>query len=109
VQTGFIWLRILTSDWRAVVSTVMNLRYEVLTAVAMKSPICCDITECVPLNIKVSEEHIASIFRVEVYAKYDVCNKQSFETLVDLEQTTRRYIPEDRTVHGNEPLGSIKC
>jgi hypothetical protein len=38
---------------------------EVLTAVVMKSTIFWDITLSSPLSIDVSEEHIASIFRVE--------------------------------------------
>jgi hypothetical protein len=38
---------------------------EVLTAVVMKSTIFWDITLCSPLSTDVSEEYIASIFRVE--------------------------------------------
>jgi hypothetical protein len=56
----------------------------------MKSSIYWDITPCSP--VKVSRrfgENFASIFRVEVIF--------SSETLVNL-QTTRRYIPEDRTL-----------
>jgi hypothetical protein len=37
--------------------------FEILTAVVMKSTIFWDITPCSPL--KVSEERIASIFRIE--------------------------------------------
>jgi hypothetical protein len=40
-------------------------RFEVFTAVVMKSINFWDITTCSPLSTDVSEEHIASIFRVE--------------------------------------------
>jgi hypothetical protein len=39
--------------------------YEVLKAVVMKLYFW-DITQCSPLKVDVSEEHVASIFRVEV-------------------------------------------
>jgi hypothetical protein len=39
--------------------------FEVLTAVVMMSTVFCDITSCSPISTDVSEEHIASIFRVE--------------------------------------------
>jgi hypothetical protein len=38
---------------------------EVIVAVVMKSTIFWDITQCSPLSTGVSEEHVASIFRVE--------------------------------------------
>jgi hypothetical protein len=42
------------------------LVFEVFTAVVMKSIIFWDMTPCSPLSLTdVSEEHIASIFRVE--------------------------------------------
>jgi hypothetical protein len=40
--------------------------FEVLTAVVMRSSVFWDITPCSPLKATdVSEEHVASIFRVE--------------------------------------------
>jgi hypothetical protein len=40
--------------------------FEVLTAVVMKSSTFWDITQCSPLKFTVvSEEHVASLFRVE--------------------------------------------
>jgi hypothetical protein len=44
----------------------MKSGFEVLTVVVIKSTIFWDITQCSPLkSTDVSEEHIASIFRVE--------------------------------------------
>jgi hypothetical protein len=46
-------------DWKCVC-------FEVLTALVMKSSIFWDITPCSPLKVSDhSEEHIASIFRIE--------------------------------------------
>jgi hypothetical protein len=43
-----------------------HVRFEVLTAVVMKSFVFWDIMLCSPLKVtSVSEEHIASIFRAE--------------------------------------------
>jgi hypothetical protein len=93
--------------------------FEFLTAVAMKSTIFCDITPCSPLKAnRRSEEHIASIFRVE-YAEQDISVKSglglppafmlvscsaystlkmesvcSSETTVYFQRATRRYISE---------------
>jgi hypothetical protein len=39
--------------------------FEVFTAVVMKSTTFWDITPCSPVSTDVSEDHIASIFRVE--------------------------------------------
>jgi hypothetical protein len=39
--------------------------FEVFTAVVMKSINFWDITPCSPLSVNISEEHVASIFRVE--------------------------------------------
>jgi hypothetical protein len=60
---------------------------EVLTAVVTKSIIFWDITPRSPLSVTdVSEEHIASIFRVEKYAEEETsvnaCGKQTAFTLV---------------------------
>jgi hypothetical protein len=42
------------------------VEFEVLTAVVVKSTVLLDITPCSPLRVnELSEEHIASIFRVE--------------------------------------------
>jgi hypothetical protein len=45
--------------------TFISVGFEVLTAVVMKGAILRDITPCSPLPTDVSEDHIASIFRVE--------------------------------------------
>jgi hypothetical protein len=36
-------------------------------------------------------------------------SKKPARKSVDFQRTTRRYIPEDRTLYGNESSGSIKC
>jgi deoxycytidylate deaminase len=40
-------------------------KFEFLTAVVMKSTIFWEITPCSSLKVDISEEHIASIFRVK--------------------------------------------
>jgi hypothetical protein len=49
-----------------VILQLVYVAFEVLTAVVMKCTIVCDLTPCSPfkVNSDVSEEHIASIFRV---------------------------------------------
>jgi hypothetical protein len=67
------------------------------------------------VSTDVSEEHIASIFRVEKLAEQETSMKSggkqskteaicSSKTLVDFQQTTRRYIPEDGILHGSTKL-----
>jgi hypothetical protein len=57
-----------------------------------------------------SEEHIASIFRVEEISSAKETSKQaalkveaicSSETSVETQQTTGRHIPEDDTLHNH--------
>jgi hypothetical protein len=59
------------------------------------------------MSTDVSEENIASIFRVEEYAKQETSVKaggkqssatSSSEMSADFQRTTRRYILEDRTL-----------
>jgi hypothetical protein len=54
-----------------------DLGFEVLTAVVMKSSIFWDITQCSPLKF----------------------SRRSFETSIDFQRTTGRYISEDRTLN----------
>jgi hypothetical protein len=78
------------------------------------------------VSTDVSEEHIASIFIVEKYAEQETSvkaggsaysstlkmeEKCSSETSVDTQRTTRRYIPEDDTLHNHrcENLESYTC
>jgi hypothetical protein len=42
-----------------------HVGFEVLTAVVMKSFVFWDKTPCSPLKVKVSKEHVASIFMTE--------------------------------------------
>jgi hypothetical protein len=45
--------------------------------ISMRSSVFCDIMPCNPLRvIRVSEEHVASIFMVEEYAEQETCLKQ---------------------------------
>jgi hypothetical protein len=44
----------------------MNVVFEVLTAVFMKSSILCDIIPCSLKAVNISEEYAASIFRIEL-------------------------------------------
>jgi hypothetical protein len=60
----------------------------------MKSSVLWVITPCSPLKADVSEEHVASIFKSEEQAKQE----SSMKISADFQRTTRRYIPEDRTL-----------
>jgi hypothetical protein len=61
----------------------------------MNSSILWHITPCSPLKVTgVSEEYVASIFRVE-YAKQETSVKQ-------LTRMFLRYIPEDKTLHKHQ-------
>jgi hypothetical protein len=88
---------------------------EILTAVVMKSSIFWDIMLCSPLKISLHFGATRSpIFRIDEWAKQDASMKQvtcrayswilkmevvcSSETSVDFQRSTRRYIPEDRTL-----------
>jgi hypothetical protein len=74
----------------------------------MKSSIFWDTTQCSALkSADVSEENFASIFSFEEYAEQETRvkagGKQSSatyfsETSADFQRTTRRCIPEDRTL-----------
>jgi hypothetical protein len=47
-------------------SNISFVGFQVYTAVAMKNFVFCDTTPCSPVkSTDVSEEHIASIFRIE--------------------------------------------
>jgi hypothetical protein len=96
----------------------LNIRdyvgFEVFTAVVMESIIFWDVTPC----SDVSEEHIASILRVEeiisartstpayflvlaeiISSTLEMDAIYSSETSVATQQTTRRHIPEVDTLH----------
>jgi hypothetical protein len=92
-------------QFSAVRTECMYVGSEVLTAVVMKSTIFWDITPCSPLTVRrnmsptsachpaftlVSCSAYSSILKMEA-----TC---SFETSVDFQQTTRRYILEDSTL-----------
>jgi hypothetical protein len=70
---------LLSKTWRRIEDGRQLVGFEVLTTVLMKSPVSSDKTPCSPLKVTdVSEEDVA-------------CR-------VEEERTTRRYIPEDRTL-----------
>jgi hypothetical protein len=52
-----------------------SVGFEVLIAVVVKSTIFWDMTPCSPLIVSVSEEYIASIFRVKEYTKQEASLK----------------------------------
>jgi hypothetical protein len=79
-----------------------------------------------------SEEHVASIFRVKDYTKQETSVKDdgkqssayssltysstikmdgacSSEKSVDFQRTTRRYIPEDRTLYKKAKFSALDC
>jgi hypothetical protein len=69
--------------------------FEVLTAGVMRSYVFWDITPCSPLEVSnVSEENVASIFRVEECVKQESTIKElvrracNSETSVDFKWTT---------------------
>jgi hypothetical protein len=79
--------------------------FEVLTAVVMKSTIFWDITPCSPLSV--SRRFGGTLCFPAVFTRVScpayfsnlkmgaIC---SSETSVDIQRTTRRYIPEDSTL-----------
>jgi hypothetical protein len=86
-----------TNNFNGIIWTV---GFEVVTAVVIKSTIFWDITPCSPLKVNrraftlVSCSAYSSILTMEA-----IC---SSETSVDFQRTTRRYIPEDSTLHNLE-------
>jgi hypothetical protein len=72
-----------------------NVGFEVLTAVVMKSSVFWDITPCSPSKAnQCSEEHVASIFRVEEYVEQETgraCHLMSHWFLVWLILRPRRW------------------
>jgi hypothetical protein len=76
----------------------------------MKSSIFCDIMACSPLKVNrrfggtcrlrfQSRKIIQARNQREVGSKQSSARTCSSETLVDFQRTTRRYIPEERTLH----------
>jgi hypothetical protein len=84
-----------------------DVRYEVLTAVVMKISIFWDITPCRPLKVN---RRFWGTCRLHLYVEsclaYSLTLKTeamcSSETSADFQRTTRRYIPEGRTLHLND-------
>jgi hypothetical protein len=65
-----------------------------------------DVTPYSPVKVNISfGKHTASIFTVErvnsARKSMEMEAKLSFETTVDFQRTTQRYIPEDRTLHNH--------
>jgi hypothetical protein len=82
---------------------ILLVRFEVLTAVVMKSTIFWDITPCDPLSTDVSEEGachlISSWFPAQLIFSTLMMEAICFsETSVDFQRTTRRHIPENGTL-----------
>jgi hypothetical protein len=74
--------------------------------VVVKRFIFWDVTPCRPGNVFQAGFLLGLFFDHEMEAKY------SSETSVDIQQTARRYIPEEGLIldcceHGNELSGSI--
>jgi hypothetical protein len=90
---------------RVYFGTQIDVGFEVVTAVVMKSTVFWDIMACSPLKVnRRFGGHIASIFRVEKYTERGTilkqCGKQYYyvATSVDFQRTTRCYIPEHGTL-----------
>jgi hypothetical protein len=73
---------------------------EVLTAAVMKSNIFWDITSCSPLNVNWRFGPASALVSCSAYSSTlnieEIC---SSETSADIQQTTRRYMPEDSTLN----------
>jgi hypothetical protein len=87
-----------------------DVGFQILTAVVMKSSIFCDIMTCGPLKVNwrfagTCNRHLERRRISQARNQRGVGSKQSSartcssETTVDFQRTTRRYIPEDRTLH----------
>jgi hypothetical protein len=66
----------------------------VLTAVVMKTSVFCDITPFSPLKVN---RLLATCFTLVSYLDHEDGGDMFLRTSVDIQRTTRRYIPEDRT------------
>jgi hypothetical protein len=107
-------LRVLLGKY---INSSINVGFEVLTAVAMKTVIFWNITECSPLKvnrrfggtyclllqgrrISRARNKPESRCQAELCCCFSILKMEatcSSETSVDFQQTTRRYIPEDTT------------
>jgi hypothetical protein len=94
--------------WRVHKRSLLNtseinliVRFEVLTAVVMKSPIFWDITPCSPLKVN---RQLATCFHAGILLGLFDSEDRGSVTLVNFQRTTRRYIPEDSTLDLNRLL-----
>jgi hypothetical protein len=80
--------------------------FEVLKAVIMKGPIFWDITSCSPLKVNgrfggTYRLHLQSRNMRQETSVKQVANLQEtffYETSVDFQRNTLRYVPEERTI-----------
>jgi hypothetical protein len=87
----------LSKDW----TDSAYVGFEVLTAVIIKSTVFWDTTPCSPWkSTDVSEKYIASIFRVEEYAKLEIS--------VIASGKQRRDIPPNRQLTSQKVVLSIQ-
>jgi hypothetical protein len=117
VSFTFLWLLKHTSN--ELTNILSNVGFEVFRTVVMKSSIFWDITLCTLLKIN---QHFRGTcqfhFKVQGGTAFHLLSRWflawlifltltteatcSFKTSVDFQQTTWRYIPEDRTLHSKE-------
>jgi hypothetical protein len=104
VDVDYIPLAQYWSQWQDFVKRIMNIWFQVLSAVVIKSSIFWDITPRSPLKVS---RHIGGLLaardlQVSCLSYSSILNMKatwSSETSVVFQHTVRRYIPEDRTIH----------
>jgi hypothetical protein len=105
IVTGNWWMA--ACQFVAEFNTLIDVGFEVLIAVVMKSSVFCDIMLVVRFNLtEFSEENIAFNFREKISQtrdKHQAGSKQSFgtcssETSARLQWTVLCYNPEDRSL-----------
>jgi hypothetical protein len=90
---------------KALATVIALVRFEVLTAVAMKSSIFWDISLCSPLNVNrrfggTCRFHLqGNQHKAGSKQSLQTCSTCSSETSADFQRNTRRDIPVDRTRH----------
>jgi hypothetical protein len=120
-------MKITTGFWDMTSCSLVNVRFEVLTLMVMKSSVLWDISPCRPLKInrsfggtfrlhlqcrRISQAKLATCLMLVCCLSYPSIQKMeaacSFETSLDIQRTTRHYIPEVRNLQRGKCLATFR-